>query len=481
MLEANSHNQLKDLLQGDPSIWPQNLTFSRLVSRSLRRKDKSLIQLPLGSQKLYWPGLLIPLSLKSSHIVLVISDENRLNLLTYELPRLKKAGFFFSFWEGKEPPSKEKIWLLNHHQFIDAFRNRYLTSKQLVFTEAEFLSQNLTDLMSIQIGQKEWELLRRAYPKFDNQLLEIYQRMTRRLFIHSTTEDAQISIDSNEIISIKDILGFIDVLPAQWLETLSAIRKGWASWAQLNHKTLDWTWNLQPLEPFKDIKKLLNNNPFLLITGSTRNELLLSEIKSISCSLDVSISLEGMIHQEPIQLFVPFRQPLPNTEYFGEYLLHQCRRLILGVQGLTILLLNDYQLRQQLTSKLASEFGRRVVQETTFVDSHGILCCSSSWWFKYHRKLPIPYQLIVGILPLMSLESPLLAARVNQFKIEGRDWFREFLLPDLLSLLPYLVQPIRSHQGRVAILDGRLRSRSWGELVFRRLEPWIPLERLLPH
>ena len=32
----------------------------------------------------------------------------------------------------------------------------------------------------------------------------------------------------------------------------------------------------------------------------------------------------------------------------------------------------------------------------------------------------------------------------------------------------------------MAILDGRLRGRSWGDQVLNRLEPWIPLQRLLP-
>ena len=53
-------------------------------------------------------------------------------------------------------------------------------------------------------------------------------------------------------------------------------------------------------------------------------------------------------------------------------------------------------------------------------------------------------------------------------------------LPELLILLPKLVLPIRKNNGRIAILDGRLRSRSWGQQVLDALDPWIPLDRLLP-
>ena len=89
-------------------------------------------------------------------------------------------------------------------------------------------------------------------------------------------------------------------------------------------------------------------------------------------------------------------------------------------------------------------------------------------------------QLIVAMLPLASLEAPLTAARVQALKRQGRDWFRELLLPEALAQLPPAVAPLRRNGGRLAILDGRVRSRSWGEQVLATLQPWTPLQRLLP-
>ena len=102
------------------------------------------------------------------------------------------------------------------------------------------------------------------------------------------------------------------------------------------------------------------------------------------------------------------------------------------------------------------------------------------WWITFQAKLPVPEQLIIALLPISSLEYPLIAARVEALKNKGLDWFRSLLLPELLILLPKLVSPIRNNNGRIAILDGRLRSRSWGKQIFDVLEPWVPLERLLP-
>tara|TARA_Y100001968_G_scaffold3933_1_gene3449 strand:+ start:3754 stop:5199 length:1446 start_codon:yes stop_codon:yes gene_type:complete len=481
MLEAHAHNHLKYLLQGDQEIWPHNLTLSRLIARSLRRRDKTLIQLPIGSQECWWPGLLIPLCLKDAPVVLVLSSKNRHRLFQRELPRLKTKGFSFSIWEGPYPPPENQVWLLEHQEFITAFKNGYLHSQQLIIPEAELLSGQLRDSMALEITHSDWEQLRRAHPVVDSALLEIYQRLTRRLFTYSTCEDAQVVIDTETVTSLRDLLGLLDSYPPIWIDFLNAINNNWASWGQLNHKMLDWHWHLQPLEPFACVRSLFIKCPVLMLTGSWQNDLLLSNLKAIDFDFTVSVQLGGRINQEPIPIFIPFRQPMPNTEFFADHLLDQSRRLILGLEGVTIIILNDDQLRQKLTSQLAAEFGRRVVHETTAPASNGVICCSCSWWLNYHQHLPAPEQLIFAILPFSSLESPLIAARVNAWKKQGRDWFRDLLLPEVLSVIPYIVEPVRRNQGRIAILDGRLRSRSWGKMVLRTFEPWTPLDRLLPN
>jgi ATP-dependent DNA helicase DinG len=78
------------------------------------------------------------------------------------------------------------------------------------------------------------------------------------------------------------------------------------------------------------------------------------------------------------------------------------------------------------------------------------------------------------------LEDPLTAARVAELRRQGRDWFRELLLPEALNLLQRGLAGLRRNGGRLAVLDGRLRSRSWGRQVLSALEPWVQLARLLP-
>ena len=89
--------------------------------------------------------------------------------------------------------------------------------------------------------------------------------------------------------------------------------------------------------------------------------------------------------------------------------------------------------------------------------------------------------MIFPVIPLPTLESPWIAAKVEMLRHQGRDWFREFLFPEALSTLLKSIAIIRGKEVRIAILDGRMHQRSWGKLIFKALEPWIALERLLPY
>ncbi len=479
MLEAHAHNQLKHLLQGESFPWPHNLTLSRLVARSLRRGDNSLIQLDIGSHDFWWIGLLVPLCLKPSNAVLVLSKKQRNHLFNVELQILKQKGFQLACWEGLDPPSEGQLWVIDHGHLINALHHGYLHSRHLIIPEAEFLTERLRDAMSLRISLQDWENLRRAHPSADAALLQLYERLSRRLFSFSTRINAQVRIDCSELVALRDLVGCLSSSPSPWPELLSYESQNWASWAELNHKTLNWMWLLKPLEPLAKLKSLFKEQPLLLLAGRGSN--LLSQLESIDCPLDVTVAFGDTILKEPLSIFAPRLQPLPNSEFFSQHLLEQSRRLILGLQGVTIVLLDDDYLRRQLTSELAAEFGKRVMHEETCPESNGVVCCRWSWWLAYQDQLPVPSQLIVGLLPLGSLEDPLIAARVEAYKRQGRDWFRDLLLPEALTKFPKAVSSLRGNGGRMAILDGRLRSRSWGEQIYKALEPWTRLQHLLPH
>ena len=111
MLEVSSHKHLKKYYQNNLVLWPHNLTLTRLISRSLSRKDNTFIQLSSESGTSWWPGLLIPLSLHNNNIVLILSERQYRLLFEVELPKLSSSGLGFDYVEGIESVSYTHLTL----------------------------------------------------------------------------------------------------------------------------------------------------------------------------------------------------------------------------------------------------------------------------------------------------------------------------------------------------------------------------------
>ena len=483
MLEAHAHKQLKKLLKQSSDDWPHNLTLARLVARSLRRRDHTFIEIGIGSESFWWIGLLVPLCIENLSVVLVLSSKQRFQLINVELPKLKKEGLEIQIWEGNDPPPGKQLWLIEQESLIANYKKGLLKSRQLIIPEAENLTSFLRDSLSLKIIPDDWEELRRLNPSMDTLILDIYERLSRKLFSQSVSFKTSVSMEYEEIIALKDIIRILRSSPNKWSNIVNIGTSGWASWAELDPDILSWIWNIKPLKPLLKTNSLFIDLPTIFLSTynhkSIKN-LLFCELSEASCPIDVHVNLSGEVFHEPLPLFAPKCQPLPNTEFFLQHLSDSCKRLILGLPGITIILIDDSLLRTQITSLLAAEFGVRVVHEVLSSDINGVICCSWSWWLDHYVYLPAPQQLIIGLFPIPSLSSPLVASQVEYLKCLGKDWFRELLLPESLKTITKAISPVRKNCSRLAILDGRLWARSWGETFLNLLEPYILLKHLLP-
>lgn len=479
MLEVQAHKQLKHLLRGEAGHWVHQLTLSRLVGRSLRRQDRTRIQLSAGSSDRWWLALLVPLSLRSRHTLLVLDPTQQQRLLQLERPRLLESGLKLGCWTGFAPPPGDQIWLLTPHQLLDVHRQGQLRPEDhLVVPEAEWLPDRLRQAMTVKIDSCNWEQLRAAFPSAGEALLELHERLSRQLVALGAGTNRDLTMPESALTLVRDLLQLLGPTPEPWCQLMSMDRASWASWARVDSNTLQWSWQLQPLEPLITLESLFSEHPWTLIHGDGGCRGHVEE--PCSDSDELRIDLCDASRGEPLPIYLPRRQPLPNTEIFAAHLLEQSRRLILGRSGLTGVLVDAPCMRQRLCSELAAEFGSRVTLESTAPESNGVICCSWNWWLNHQHLLPEPEQLIAAMLPISSLEDPLTAARVESMKRQGRDWFRMLLLPEALAVLIPAIAPLRRSGGRLAILDGRVRGRSWGEQVLRALEPWDSLQRLRP-
>jgi ATP-dependent DNA helicase DinG len=489
MLEASAHLHLKALLAGEgQERWPHHLTLCRLVARSLRRGDHTLIRLAAGSDPGWLISLLVPLTLVDTPVALVVDAALRRRLLQQEWPRLRAAGLERSCWEGSLPPPDHHLWLLDPAELLTAWRNQRLGDRQLVVAGAEAFEQHLREAMAVRIQPADWDQLRRALPRAEPSLLSLHERLSRRVLGQPRHPHHQVALAPEDEAPLRQLLTLLEPLPDPWQAWLKAAGTGWASWATVDAAMLQWQLHRQPLAPLEELDGLLRGRGAVLI-GELPRQPGPSDPARVRQPVQAGLNLEAPVVvdlgdpplSDPLPLYCPLRQPLPNSPLYGEHLLDQCRRLILGQEGLTVILLDDDALRLTLTSSLAAEFGSRVVQASTAPESHGVVCASWSWWLDHQPRLPLPCQVVVALLPIASLEDPLTAARVEGLRRAGGDWFRTLLLPEAINRLQRGVACLRRSGGRLAVLDGRVRGREWGRTVFAGLEPWVQLPRLLPN
>jgi len=476
MLEAQAHQQLKALLRFEGEArWPHHLTLSRLVARSLRRADQTLVRLAPGSDPSWLLGLLVPLALHEGPTALLVSPALRQRLFQVELPRLEAVGLQLPLWEGEQAPASARLWLLQPDQLVAACRNGGFGERQLLVPEAERLEADLRSALGVVIDTCHWEQLRRSLPSAATSLLQLHERLSRRLLARPCGPLQQLPILAEEEAPLRQLLHLLGPLPDPWPRWLASGGQGWTSWAQINPTLLQWQWHRQPLEPLAQLAPLLQGRGLVLVGPGAE-----LPAPGHGWAPQVQVSLADPPLLDALPLYAPQGQPLPNAPHYPVHLLEQCRRLVLGQAGLTVVLLDDEGPRLGLTSALAAEFGTRVGHQLTAPESNGVICCSWSWWLEHQGRLPLPGQLVAATLPIASLEDPLTAARVAALRQQGRDWFRELLLPEALGRLQRSVAGLRRNGGRLAVLDGRLRRRGWGRQVLEALEPWVTLPRLLP-
>ncbi len=481
MLEALTHKVLKTLLHSASLSCTHTLTFGRIVARNLLKKENSLIELHPGikDQGIWWLGLLIPLSLEGAGKVLVLSSEQRKRLLEKEIPLLQKDGLAINWWEGLGPPPKGQLWCMDYFTLISAHYKGYLNSRKIIFPSAALLSEHLSDVLSIQIRSEDWSSLIRANPHFESSIIHLYERIGRRISSASLKPNCLVRVELNHILALKQLIFRLSSLPKPWNSILKVENSFWTGWACVDKENLTWSLSIKHLFPMKEINTLFKQQSVLLIDDSKNENCLIRDLKFADCSIDLKVRIGSSNPSIPLKLFAPTKQPLPNTPEYSKHLLSQCFRLLIGFSEKTIILLDDDNLRHKLTSELASSFGKRVLHESTSLLPNCVVCCRCSWWLENHNLFSSPKQLIIALLPLASLDQPLTAAKVQLFKQMGHDWFRELLLPDALSSFTEALMPVRATCGRLAILDGRVYKRKWGQSFLSAIEPWQAIHHLI--
>ena len=501
MIEVKVHNSLRNFLRSrtEPT-WPHHLTMARLVARALRLGRSALIQTaspPSCHYQAYQLSYLMPLLMWPGATILVAPAPVQERLLRAEIPLLLEENLLepsmFPQKQIQTYPTDaefEGLLLITPEDWLaDRFQTRHLPSGiPTVIDWADDLETWTREQLTACLSPGEWNSLMEIYPSEAEAIRSARVKLTRSLFQHPPNPYGCYLISPQEQNIIEQLIQLIrqsSIFCSQ--ATANNFWHQWSAegqirWAEIHRQKGSFSLYCTPVDLAPLCSQIWSEQPLVLIGGSLdldakapiyRTNLGLGDITCVKFSRDR--------HNELIQLYLPNRLPMPNTPQFQSALLQEIRTLLcmsLAVAGLTVILLEDVPLKERVGAILASEFGSRVQVEKTSLDENGILITGWKFWRQQTQRFNAPHLLIVATLPLPSLENPLVAARVADYKQRRQDWFRLYLLPEALKELQRATATVREHQGVIALLDSRVIHRSYGNQILAALSPYARIDYL---
>lgn len=495
MIEVEVHQRLRALLreQGKP-YWSHHLTMARLVARALRLGRSALIQTDALSryQGCYRLSYLVPVLMWQGGVILVASEEVQQRLLMVEIPQLRQwIPISKPIFTGDRFPSGDfdglllttpETWLGDRLHSEGRFPDGVPT----ILDGVDDLTTWTHNALTISLQPADWEALMLACPNHADAILDARVQLTKSIFQRPVNPYECCLLEPYEDRILECLFEFLvatSPLPPQLQRFHQAYTgTGQMVWANILRQFGQFSLSTSPVEVASTLHAIWAKQPAILIGGALdldaeatvyRHRLGLADLTSVKFSPDRQ--------DELIQLYLPERLPMPNTEQFQGALLqemHTLLRVSAAAQGLTVLLVDDTPLKAQVGSVLASEFGSRVQVERTCLDENGVLVTGWEFWQAYQQVLPTPQVMAIATLPIPSLEDPLVAGRVAHFKQQQQDWFRLYLLPEALSKLQRAIAPVRERQGIVALFDSRVVHRSYGQQVLTALAPFARVNYL---
>ncbi|MDJ0510611.1 MAG: ATP-dependent DNA helicase [Crocosphaera sp.] len=488
LLEAEVHIFLKDFLRqrGQP-LWDHHLTMARLVSRALRLDRSAIIQTGSTIAR-YGLSYLTPCLLSDRPILLVAPLAIQKRLLHQEIPQLQQwletdkvildnqSEVDFDTFDGLLMVSPE-TWLEDRLDNKGYFPENILT----LIDQADYLSEWTKDYLTITIYPEHWQQFQSQYPDYGNLIQEVKLLLEKSILSHPHNPYDCCLLETE----YKDSLSHLcTTLPDHSLlkefgQHLN--QNNQLLWASINREHNTFLIHLTPLDISSILSPCLQISTVVLMGGFLDSQKLAPIYrKSIGLTEDIlCLKFTPHRHNELIKLYIRDRLPMPNTPEFQPMLIEEVKKLVFGGHKHLkpiIIIVDDVPSKAQVATFLASEFGSQVKVETIDVDNNSILISGWKFWHDHQERLPIPKLFIIATLPIPSLENPLVAAQVNYYKKQHKDWFHFYLLPTALKEIQRAVMPLRESQGIVALLDNRVNYRSYGKRILNAFEPYAKID-----
>lgn len=183
-------------------------------------------------------------------------------------------------------------------------------------------------------------------------------------------------------------------------------------------------------------------------------------------------------------LYIPKALPMPSDPGFNTAIVPEIERILQMTQGRAFVLCTSYRTLRELAAALIGrlpypcksqeDLPRARLIEWFKSTPNAVLFATATFW----EGVDVPGDslscVIIDKLPFASPDDPVVQARTDRMKARDEDWFNGFMLPKaVLALKQGFGRLIRSRtdRGLVAILDRRILTHRYGEVVLRSLPP----------
>jgi ATP-dependent DNA helicase DinG len=194
--------------------------------------------------------------------------------------------------------------------------------------------------------------------------------------------------------------------------------------------------------------------------------------------------------QKQALLYVPKNLPEPNSDGYTEAVIQAALPLIEASQGRAFLLFTSLWAMRRAYDILEAEFDRKNLKYPLMLQGDGsrnelltsfrehgnaVLLGSQSFWEGVDVRGEALSLVIIDKLPFAHPDDPVLAARIDHLKKQGRNAFMEYQLPrTIINLKQGAGRLIRDEtdKGVLMICDPRLISKHYGKRIWQSLPPF---------
>ncbi|WP_287129249.1 helicase C-terminal domain-containing protein [Candidatus Cyanaurora vandensis] len=469
-LEVTVHRRLKELSRRLPQAlpWPHQLTMARLVARSLTTGRSALIQ--VASQPEYRLSYLLPALSWPQPLVLALTPTVQAQLQQQDLPLVENWEKPLLFVEQWPQPDWAGVLVVDPVVLLRDFFRRTMTVPKgvpIVFDQTQHLEAWVETALGVRVEPADWQRLRLSLPPA--QAEQVLHQVTELAHYLLTNPNPTQSVPQDLRRTLGGLLQAIQPTLEPWTRFTEHLVTDWPLWSAVHHQSASFTLYLSPVPVAAALAPLWSQHPVILIgegldsqkqAPAFRYRLGLGEMTTVQFAPDR--------HEEEVSLYLP-DLPETNHPHFVARILPLLGQLVLTSPGPVVVLVDSYALRRQLGTYLAAQFGSRVGVGRVPTGARPVVV--ADWDFWEQGPGLDPATLVLVNLPFPAWDQPLVQARIHALKQEGRDWFREYLLPVALGRLQRGVNPVRRTKGLVALLDNRVSWRSYGAVLLEGLAP----------